>query len=400
MRIALLAHGARSGGSVSVAENIILGLLRHLPQAQFLITYTTGSGLDNCFSALPDVAKLPWSGGDALVSRIYFDLVTIPRESRRFRPDITIGLANRVDRVGRSLTALLAHQAFLWYDRPYAYVQAGGLAEKASNYVRMAVERSLFKRSLKRCDLLWCQTQTAKTRIETTYSPKCVIRVRPNAIDRVTNRDTNSSLGQLSTWSSIPKGKKTLLYLTRYYKHKNIEILLQLVGSYRENLQDYVFVLTISPQDSKASASILRMIEADPNLRSTIHNVGYLPQHQLPAWLSCAYAMVMPTLLESFSGSYIEAMQYRVPILTSDRDFAHDVCGNAALYFDPLDPNDILRAIECLPEQRNALVQRGQDRLRSFVKDWDTVVGEMVSDLAEVSTLKGMTLDFSRKGLE
>ena len=54
----------------------------------------------------------------------------------------------------------------------------------------------------------------------------------------------------------------------------------------------------------------------------------------------------MPTLLESFSGTYVEAMYHQIPIFTSDIDFAHDVCKEAAFYFDPLDSNSILSTLE------------------------------------------------------
>ena len=51
--------------------------------------------------------------------------------------------------------------------------------------------------------------------------------------------------------------------------------------------------------------------------------------------------MILPTLLESFSATYIEAMFHGKTILTSDLDFARDVCGEAAFYFDPLNPQSI-----------------------------------------------------------
>ena len=55
--------------------------------------------------------------------------------------------------------------------------------------------------------------------------------------------------------------------------------------------------------------------------------------------------MIMPTLLESFSATYIDSMALGVPIFTSDRDFARDVCGDAAWYFDPLNAESIFEVI-------------------------------------------------------
>ena len=57
------------------------------------------------------------------------------------------------------------------------------------------------------------------------------------------------------------------------------------------------------------------------------------------------------------------------PILTSDLDFAHEVCGDAALYFNPTSPEAIAEAVNRVIENRELrrkLVGRGRERLTSF----------------------------------
>jgi len=46
-----------------------------------------------------------------------------------------------------------------------------------------------------------------------------------------------------------------------------------------------------------------------------------------------ADAVIQPTLLEWFGRIYLEF--FDVPILTSGRDFAHEHCPDATIYFDP-----------------------------------------------------------------
>ncbi len=78
-------------------------------------------------------------------------------------------------------------------------------------------------------------------------------------------------------------------------------------------------------------------------------------------YLACN-ALLLPTLLESFSGTYLEAMHFGRPILTSNLDFARDVCDDAALYFDPWDPVAIKDAILKLKDDaslQTELVCRG-----------------------------------------
>ena len=44
--------------------------------------------------------------------------------------------------------------------------------------------------------------------------------------------------------------------------------------------------------------------------------------------------MFMPILLECFTATYPEAMRMEVPIVTTDLDFAHGLCGDAACYYE------------------------------------------------------------------
>lgn len=58
-----------------------------------------------------------------------------------------------------------------------------------------------------------------------------------------------------------------------------------------------------------------------------------------------------------------------LPILTSDLSFAHNICGNAAEYFDPLNPEDIADKIEKIISDetlRNFLTNMGGKQLKIF----------------------------------
>jgi len=79
--------------------------------------------------------------------------------------------------------------------------------------------------------------------------------------------------------------------------------------------------------------------------------------------------MFLPTLLECFSASYVEAMKMKKPIITSDMGFARTVCDDAAIYFDPMDANDITAKIIKLVlsvELQNKLIETGLERLKMF----------------------------------
>lgn len=62
-------------------------------------------------------------------------------------------------------------------------------------------------------------------------------------------------------------------------------------------------------------------------------------------------------------------MKMKKPILTSDLSFAHYLCEDAAVYFDPLNPKNIAGKIIELSENKelvNQLIQKGTQRLKTF----------------------------------
>ena len=79
--------------------------------------------------------------------------------------------------------------------------------------------------------------------------------------------------------------------------------------------------------------------------------------------------MFLPTLLETFSASYPEAMIMEKPIITSNLSFAKDICASSAEYFNPLDPEDIAKKILNLYSDKNRynqLIEFGKKQVKIF----------------------------------
>jgi glycosyltransferase involved in cell wall biosynthesis len=64
----------------------------------------------------------------------------------------------------------------------------------------------------------------------------------------------------------------------------------------------------------------------------------------LPAAYKAASAFVLPSLVESGNVTMMEAMSVGTPVLAADRPYAHDLCEDAALFFDPRDPDAFANA--------------------------------------------------------
>lgn len=152
-----------------------------------------------------------------------------------------------------------------------------------------------------------------------------------------------------------------LLMLSRYRPNKNFECIPKVIDElHKRNIYDIKFILTID--DNIFRNKFYKYSE-------NIINVGAQKANDCPVLYEKCDAMFLPTYLECFSASYPEAMVMHKPILTSDLDFAHDICGDAALYFNPDDPEDIaLKIIELKTNTQlyNELIKRGGKKLMDF----------------------------------
>jgi glycosyltransferase involved in cell wall biosynthesis len=79
--------------------------------------------------------------------------------------------------------------------------------------------------------------------------------------------------------------------------------------------------------------------------RERVRHLGHVPAGDLAGLYRGATAVVFPSLFEGFGLPPLEAMACGVPVATSARGSLAEVCGDAALLFDPEDPDAIADAI-------------------------------------------------------
>ncbi|SHE34583.1 Glycosyltransferase involved in cell wall bisynthesis [Fodinibius roseus] len=161
-----------------------------------------------------------------------------------------------------------------------------------------------------------------------------------------------------------PKGKDEvrLLTVSSNYAHKNLNIISKVLDELLEaGIKNVKFVLTLPDK-------AFEKFKSDKH-QEYIVNIGPVPIEQCPTLYKECNMMFLPTLLECFSASYVEAMAMGKPILTSNLPFARTVCKNAAVYFDPMDPVDIADKIQHLiqnPEIQEELIQKGHKIFESI----------------------------------
>lgn len=149
--------------------------------------------------------------------------------------------------------------------------------------------------------------------------------------------------------------------ISAYYPHKNLEIINKIVKIIEQdgNTSSIKFILTID------NVSFNKHFKKS----SLIKNIGSVHGYDLLNLYSKTSALFLPSLLEIFPGNYLEAMKIRVPIITSNLDYAKNICDEAALYFNPLDEFSALNCIYKLINDDSIyqeLQNKGDIQLKKF----------------------------------
>ncbi len=105
-----------------------------------------------------------------------------------------------------------------------------------------------------------------------------------------------------------------------------------------------------------------------------LYFLSKVPPQELRVLYSQAEAVVFPSFYEGFGYSPLEAMQCGTPAIASDIPTHRWVYGDAALYCDPFDDDDLRRALQRLvfterESLRPKLIERGHERVKLYHAD-------------------------------
>ena len=155
--------------------------------------------------------------------------------------------------------------------------------------------------------------------------------------------------------------------------HKNLERLIDAVG-----LLPFPVTL-VAPGYTTAFEDSLRR-HADAVAPGRVRFTGWVDEATLEGLYAAATAFVFPSLAEGFGLPVLEALARGVPVACSNTSSLPEVAGDAVLYFDPMSPSAISRAIERLvtdDDLRDQLRAAGPAQAGQF--SWDKTAAETIA---------------------
>jgi len=188
-----------------------------------------------------------------------------------------------------------------------------------------------------------------------------------------------------STHCGSAKDYPTFLYVGNLKPHKNLSRLLDAFSLVISEFPEYR--LKIIGKDF-LSQQLEREV-ASRNLRGKVILEGEISEEKLIKNYQNATALIHPSLSEGFGFTPLEAMACGTPALISRAGSLPEVCGDAALYFDPLKPEEIAARMKQIVLEKNLrqeMIERGKARAKEFT--WEKCVDGIIELYKEAASKK------------
>jgi len=171
-----------------------------------------------------------------------------------------------------------------------------------------------------------------------------------------------------------PHPKPFMIFIGNVKPNKNV---VRLLDAYRRILNQIPHDLVIIGQKEGFITGDPMIKECTRNNETRIHFTGYVSKDLLEQYYTHADFLVFPSLYEGFGFPPLEAMAAGIPTITSCAASLPEICGDATLYCDPYNVDDMAEKILTMAgngDLKTQLIHKGRRQAKYF--SWDRCARE------------------------
>jgi glycosyltransferase involved in cell wall biosynthesis len=234
--------------------------------------------------------------------------------------------------------------------------------------------------SIKKAHQIISVSKTTKKDIRKFYDiPEEKISIIYNGFEKHEGDSRHISLEQYGT-----EKNKYILFVGTLQPRKNIPYLIKGFAKFKNTNPDYKLII-VGKQGwlfDDIYAEVIRL-----NLEKSVLFTGYLADDELIKLYKNAFCLVLPSLYEGFGIPVLEAMSNGCPVIASHSSSLPEIGGDACLYIDPTDIQDLIDKLNDLSdnkELRDSLIKKGSERIKNF--SWNTCALETLKILTGIKS--------------
>lgn len=313
VHLAVDAVGAKSGGAATVLLDFLAAAIGDV-RLDKVSVFTSPRKLRRFdIPKHPKIAEIEIPNVDkSPVNRIHWSLYGLGRHCIKLGTDVVLCLSN----MG---IASIPSIVFIQQSLPFSKESLATLSLKRR--FEMAFIREMMYISCRTATHIIVQTPVMIENIQQAFrvDSKRISYVMPSV--KLSGSPIAQDHPLIAQFDAVPQNRR-LLYVGSDSSYKMLPTLVNGLTLLRETLPDAVAFLTLPANHSYADIP-------------GIVCCGYLEGACLRYAYQEATLLVMPSLTETVGLPMVEALSVGTPVVAADRPYAHFICEDAALYFDP-----------------------------------------------------------------
>lgn len=358
MRIAIntISTKKQSGGALQIAYNFLLESLKH------------DEGVEWYYITSSDVDELVRKDFEFLYGKKYFVFPTQPdfkgtyRKVRKelaewekeYKPDVIYTISSPCYFTFASKEVMRFANAWVTNPNKFAWK---ALPLKA--WLRMRLYRMNQIRMLRNAKYMVTQSETVgQGLIRMLHLPDKSVKVVPNVLPK--------TFQTIAVEHIYDDNFVDIACVATPFPHKNLGIIPKVIRVLKEKygITNARFHTTIPFDDLT-----LKCIESECGkygLEDCLVNHGRCSQKELGEIYNHCSISFLPTLLETFSATSLEAMYFGLNIVATDFEFNREVIGDAGLYYQPTNADDAADKIALLIND-DKLAEKFQEKMKERI---------------------------------
>lgn len=399
MIIGIDALTTARGGEATYFHNLTLALAHQADGCRFVV-WLPAEQMSQLRDLPANIQLQPVQGWlNRPPMRLFYQQTMLPALLQRCGIDALLGLGNFIPyaRPHYSFRRIVAVQQMLALERPPI---GPPLSQKLLPRLRLHAIRHHLARSVRHADLVIVPSHTAKSLLVTNHAIRANrVAVIHYGVDRLLfHEQLQTQRVQIrAICKQLGIRQPYLLSVSSFYRYKNQLSLVKAYARLRERRCDCPQLVLIG---QPLASDYLFEVENETTARQLQEHIRII-HFVLPATLAYLYAgaeaVIQPSCCEIFGLTPLEAMACGAAVAVAHASAVPEICGDAALYFDPFEIEDIAEKIAMLitqPDIKKEYSHRGLARSLQF--SWDRAAARTIA------VLKGETISdsaFSMKAI-